>query len=855
MECIQAELDNVPSRLSIISHAYIHSHISYTAYKRHFGQSTGFLTRKVQGSTHCRNVRCSIQAVQAPKTSTIFREPTAYVKSTTGLNGILQQSPESSSHAQSTVVVDAFAELHSLLEKEIELGVSIHRGKFSKEETKLVMEKLRETRKQGMKLISARRKQTTSKGQTLAQDFSCSLDPQSLVQGDFVVHKSKGIGRFIRLNKAGPEEPEYIILQYADGMAKLKSSQASRLLYRYHQAGDKRRHPALSKLNDPRSWEKKKSKSKLAAQKMVVDLLQLYVSRLKQKRQPYPEDGVETEVFASKFPYKLTPDQMQALADIRKDMVDRETPMDRLICGDVGFGKTEVALRAIFRVFLSGKQVMVLAPTTVLARQHYTVICERFADYNARVALLSKFQTTTERRRLAAEIQAGNLDIIVGTHALFNNNIRYNNLGMLVIDEEQKFGVKQKERIASLKTSVDVLTLSATPIPRTLYLALTGFRDASLITTPPPQRLPIKTHLLEFNEKEMVAAVQFELARDGQVYYVLPRRQGLEAKMTDLQKLFPGVTIGVAHGKQNPTLLEETMDCFAQGELRILLCTNIIESGLDIRRVNTIIVEDVHLFGLAQIYQLRGRVGRADKEAHAYFFYPQKQDLSDEALERLVAIEECCELGQGFMLAERDLAIRGFGSVFGEKQSGEAAHIGQDLFFDLLFDTMSKADSHIFFQYDYKELDVKFDYCIGNDYIQDAHKYDNVLSDLEVAACNGMMELMYFTNNLRCDFGRETSSFKVLLQSVYIRRIAADVGIHHIYVHGKTIVMESGMSETFFKILKEGISSDSFLTSLTFKTGVIEIQLLVELSPDRLIDRIFASMVELRKGLSHFAKQ
>lgn len=449
------------------------------------------------------------------------------------------------------------------------------------------------------------------------------------------------------------------------------------------------------------------------------------------------------------------------------------------------------------------------------------------------------------------------MDIIVGTHALFSSNIHYNNLGMLVVDEEQRFGVKQKERIASLKTSVDVLTLSATPIPRTLYLALTGFRDASLITTPPPERVPIITHLLEFDEEKMVAAIKFELSRSGQVYYVLPRTQGLERKKAALQELLPGIGIGVAHGKLSASLLEETMDCFAQGESEILLCTNIIESGLDISRVNTIIVEDVHLFGLAQVYQLRGRVGRADREAHAYLFYPEKNILTDEALERLVAIEECCDLGQGFKLAERDLAIRGFGSIFGEKQSGEAAHIGLDLFFDILFETLSKADNHVFFKYDFKEVKLDLDVSpySASDYIRDQEKYEKVISDLEAAACNGLKELMFFTNNLRCEFGRQTAAFEVLLQAVYIRRIAADLGIYHIWVRGKTVVMESDMTETVFNILKEGITSDSLLSYLTFKGGVIQLLLLVELPLNRLINRIFACVVEMRKGLSHFAKQ
>lgn len=840
-------------------------------------QSDNYTVSRTKARLVCmqhRKFRPSIRSVQVQEAGTASSSTMISLHPSSKLEEAFQQVAlnskmlKGSTHASTTSTnvsgsqtlgntgPDPFTELHHLLEREIDMGVSIHQAEFTKEETKLVMEKLKETRKRGLDMFYARRKVLSHKVGGTVQEFSCSLDPKSLVAGEYVVHKSKGIGRFLQLHKEASEGPEYVILQYSDGMAKLKASQAARFLYRFHQPGDKGRPPALSKLSDPRTWEVRKSKSKLAAQKMVVDLLQLYVSRLKQKRKPYKEDGEDMRTFASKFPYNPTLDQDQAFADVRKDMVERETPMDRLICGDVGFGKTEVALRAIFRVFLAGKQVMVLAPTTVLARQHYNLICERFADYKARIALLSRFQTPAEKRDLAAEIKLGNLDIIVGTHALFSRNVTYCNLGMLVVDEEQRFGVKQKERIASLKMTVDVLTLSATPIPRTLYLALAGFRDASLITTPPPERVPIITHLLEYDEETMVAAIKFELSRNGQIYYVLPRIQGLAPKKAALQELFPGIRIGIAHGKQSASLLEETMDCFAQGESEILLCTNIIESGLDISRVNTIILEDVHFFGLAQVYQLRGRVGRADKESHAYLFYPGKDLLTDEALERLIAIEECCELGQGFQLAERDLAIRGFGSIFGEKQSGEAAHIGLDLFFDTLFETLSKADNHIFFKHNFKEvkLDLDVSFHSASDYIPDSRMLEKVISELETAACNGLKELMFVTNNLRCEFGRQTSSFQVILQAMYIRRLAADLGIHHLWVRGRTVVMESNMSETVFNILKESTAPDT-LSSLTFKGHTIELLLLVELPVNRLVDQIFACLVAMRKGLSYFAKQ
>ncbi|XP_061356166.1 ATP-dependent DNA helicase At3g02060, chloroplastic, partial [Gastrolobium bilobum] len=383
--------------------------------------------------------------------------------------------------------------------------------------------------------------------------FSYKVDPYTLSSGDYVVHKKVGIGRFVGIKfdvpKNSTEPTEYVFIEYADGMAKLPVKQASRMLYRYTLPNENKRSPKLSKLNDTSAWEKRKIKGKVAIQKMVIDLMELYLHRLKQRRPPYPKSPAMAE-FTAQFPYEPTPDQKQAFVDVEKDLTERETPMDRLICGDVGFGKTEVALRAIHCVVSAKKQVMVLAPTRVLAKQHFDVISERFSAYSdIKIGLLSRFQTRAEKEQHLDMIKNGDLDIIVGTHTLLGNRVAYNNLGLLVVDEEQRFGVKQKEQIASFKTSVDVLTLSATPIPRTLYLALTGFRDASLISTAPPERVPIKTHLSSFSEDKVISAIKYELDRGGQVFYVLPRIKGLEEVMEFLEESFPDVEIAIAHGK------------------------------------------------------------------------------------------------------------------------------------------------------------------------------------------------------------------------------------------------------------------------------------------------------------------
>ncbi|KAF3435334.1 hypothetical protein FNV43_RR22421 [Rhamnella rubrinervis] len=648
--------------------------------------------------------------------------------------------------------------------------------------------------------------------------FSYKVDPYTLRSGDYVVHKKVGVGRFVGINfdvpKGSSEPIEYVFIEYADGMAKLPVKQASRLLYRYNLPNESKRPRTLSKLNDTSVWERRKTKGKLAIQKM-------------------------------------------AFLDVDKDLTERETPMDRLICGDVGFGKTEVALRAIFCVVSAEKQAMVLAPTIVLAKQHFDVISERFSMYpNIRVGLLSRFQTRSEKEEHLEMIKNGHLDIIVGTHSLLGNRVVYNNLGLLVVDEEQRFGVKQKEKIASFKTSVDVLTLSATPIPRTLYLALTGFRDASLISTPPPERVPIKTHLAAYSKEKVLSAIKNELDRGGQVFYVLPRIKGLEEVMEFLEQSFPNVEIAIAHGKQYSKQLEETMEKFALGEVKILICTNIVESGLDIQNANTIIIQDVQQFGLAQLYQLRGRVGRADKEAHAYLFYPDKALLSDQALERLAALEECRELGQGFQLAERDMGIRGFGNIFGEQQTGDVGNVGIDLFFEMLFESLSKVDEHRVVSVPYWSVQVEMNINphLPSEYINYLDNPMEIISEAEKAAEKDIWNLMQFTENLRRQYGKEPYSMEILLIKLYVRRMAADLGITRIYSSGKVVVMETNMSIKVFKLITDSMASDVNRNSLVFDGNQIKAELLLELPREQLLNWIFQCLAELYASLPALIK-
>ncbi|CAN6470507.1 unnamed protein product [Victoria cruziana] len=692
------------------------------------------------------------------------------------------------------------------------------------------------------------------------EGFSYKVDPYTLRPGDYVVHKKVGIGRFVGtrfdVRKGSTEPVECVFIEYADGMAKLPVNQAARMLYRYSLPNETKKPRALSKLSDPSAWEKRRIKGKFAVQKMIVDLMELYLHRLKQRRPPYPKTPAVDE-FAAQFPYKPTPDQEQAFLDVYKDLTERETPMDRLICGDVGFGKTEVALRAIFCVVAAGKQAMVLAPTIVLAKQHFEVISERFARYpDIRIGLLSRFQTKSEKEEYLALIRQGLLDIIVGTHALLGTRVVYNNLGLLVVDEEQRFGVKQKERIASFKTSLDVITLSATPIPRTLYLALTGFRDASLIATPPPERVPIKTHLSPFSEEKVISAINLELARGGQVFYVLPRIKGLEDVVDFLEQSFPEVPIAIAHGKQYSKLLEDTMEKFALGETKILVCTNIVESGLDIQNANTIIVQDVHKFGLAQLYQLRGRVGRADKEAHAYLFYPDKATLSDQALERLAALEECRDLGQGFNLAERDMAIRGFGNIFGEQQTGDVGNVGVDLFFEMLFESLSKVDEHRLVPVRYKnvQLDIDIRPQLSSEYINRLQNPIELINEAENAAEKDIWSLMQFTEHLRRQYGKEPRSMEMLLKKLYVRRMAADLGISKIYTFGKMVGMRTSMSRRVFRLIVESMPTDIFRSSLVFEDNHIKAELLLELPSEQLLNWIFQCLAEFYDAMPALIK-
>ncbi|CAO2144328.1 unnamed protein product [Urochloa humidicola] len=684
----------------------------------------------------------------------------------------------------------------------------------------------------------------TRKGMAAGSSLGHRVDPRELEPGEYVVHKKVGVGKFACIS--AEDGVDYVFIQYADAMAKLAVDQAARMLYRYNLPHEKKRPRNLSKLNDPSTWEKRRLKGKLAVQKMVVNLMELYLQRMRQSRPSYPRP-VALDEFAAEFPYEPTPDQCQAFIDVEKDLTERETPMDRLICGDVGFGKTEVAMRAIFIVVSAGYQAMVLAPTVILAKQHYDVMTERFANYlDIKVAMFSGAQSKEEKDDLIAKIKNGNLHIIVGTHAVLTERMAYNNLGLLVVDEEQKFGVQQKEKIASYKASIDVLTLSATPIPRTLYLALTGFRDASLMSTPPPERVAVKTYVSSFSKERALSAIKFELQRGGQVFYVVPRIKAIDDVLQFLKDSLPDVPIAVAHGKKMSKNIQFSMEKFASGEVKILVCTHIIESGIDIANANTMIVQFAELFGLAQLYQLRGRVGRSEREGFAYLFYTDKSLLSRVATDRLGAIEEHSELGQGFHVAENDMGIRGFGSLFGDQQSGDVANVGIDLFFDMLFDSLSKVDQFCLVPVPYKDvqLDINISPHLSSEYISYLENPVELLNEAAKAAEKDLWTLIQFTEDLRRRYGKEPRDMELLLKKLYVRRMAADLGISRVYPSGKTIFMKTNMNKKVFRLMTEAMTSETHRNSLSFAGKEIKAELLVSLPDTLLLNWLFHCLAD-----------
>lgn len=510
-----------------------------------------------------------------------------------------------------------------------------------------------------------------------------------IMPGDMVVHIDHGIGIYQGIRKvreAGDKIKDYLLIEYAGKDKLYVPAEEISLIQKY--ISFYKRSPRLSKLGT-KAWQRAKDRTKKIAVSYALELLQMQASRMKLKGFSYSKDTDWQKTLEEAFPYKDTIDQAKASSDVKSDM-ERPKPMDRLLCGDVGYGKTEVALRAAFKAAMDNKQTAILVPTTILAEQHYNTFCERMKEFPVNVQMLSRFRTKHEQKQVLAALKQGNVDIVIGTHRLLSDDIIFKDLGLVIIDEEQRFGVKAKEKFKTLRLLVDVLTMTATPIPRTLYMSLTGARDMSPINTPPLDRLPIKTIVSAYDDNLLKKAILHEISRKGQVYFVNNRIKGIDKISLKIKELIgPGARIAIAHGRMAAKELETVMLDFIKGEVDVLVSTTIVESGIDIPNANTIIINNADKFGLADLYQLRGRVGRFNVKAYAICLIPE-HGLSGDSKRRLMAIERFTQLGSGFKIAMEDLQIRGAGNILGTQQHGYIAAVGFDLYCRLLRDAIKE---------------------------------------------------------------------------------------------------------------------------------------------------------------------
>ena len=629
-----------------------------------------------------------------------------------------------------------------------------------------------------------------------------TIDPYKMQPGDYVVHRNHGIGQFIKLEKLSimNESRDYLVVKYLDGLLRVAADQLGSLV-RYRISSNSK--PKINKLGG-QAWIKIKEKATRKLKKVAIDLVKLYAEREKELGFSFPPDGPWQIELEDSFKYDPTPDQLKAVIDVKRDM-EKPKPMDRLICGDVGFGKTEVAIRAIFKAITSGKQIALLAPTTVLAQQHWRTITERFAPYPIKVSLLNRFKSSKEKKEIIDGVIEGKVDAVIGTHQLLNKKINFKSLGLLVIDEEQRFGVQQKEKIKALKKSVDVLTLSATPIPRTLHMSLSGVREMSLISTPPPLRLPIKTNLSKIDQEVIRSAICQELDRGGQIFYVVPRVEGIEEVADKLKNMIPKLKLLVSHGQMSEGDLENSMIAFNSGEADLMLCTTIIESGLDIPRVNTILVEDAHKFGLSQLYQLRGRVGRSGVQAYAWLMYPENKVLTDSARQRLRAIQEFSTLGSGYQLAMRDMEIRGVGNLLGEEQSGQMEVIGFDLYMELLQEAIAEIKGQDIPKVEETQIDLQVTAFIPGDWIVDN---EEKLSAYRLASkCKDNNELIELASNWIDRYGTLPKSVETLIEIMKLKLYAKNCGFSRIKISKPNILFETIMDEPAFRLLRQGLPS------------------------------------------------
>lgn len=606
--------------------------------------------------------------------------------------------------------------------------------------------------------------------------------------GDYVVHATHGIAHFasiVRQEVAGKER-DYFLLEYADGDKLYVPLEQVDRISRY--VGPDGQNPRLTRLNTA-DWSRATKKARKSAKKLAFDLVDLYTRRSSITGVACPPDTPEQLEMEASFPYEPTHDQLDAISDIKADM-EAAKPMDRLLCGDVGFGKTEVALRAAFKCVDSGRQVMVLCPTTILAQQHYQTFFERFAPFGVEVEVLSRFRTPGQQKRTLAAFAEGKLDVLVGTHRLLSSDVNPANLGLVIIDEEQRFGVQHKEQLKNLREQIDVLTLSATPIPRTMQMAISGVRDMSLITTPPTGRRPVIVHVGEYDPDLVSAAIRLELGRKGQVYYVSNRVKTIDDAVDRVHEAVPEARVGVAHGKMSPREVEDVMIDFSMGRVDVLVATTIIESGIDNPRTNTLIIEDSQRLGLAQLYQLKGRVGRSATQAYAYFMFPGELPLTQEATERLTALSEFQELGSGMRIAMRDLEIRGAGSLVGAEQHGNLSSVGFDLFTQMLGQAVAEARGETSGEVEVASVAINLpaDYYLDEEYLPEVDR--RVLVYRKVAAADTLAAVDEAQRECEDRYGELPLAARNLFDRARLRIRAERLGLESIALSAGRLVYQ-----------------------------------------------------------------
>ncbi len=605
--------------------------------------------------------------------------------------------------------------------------------------------------------------------------------------GDAVVHETNGIGIYqgiVQIETDGAKK-DYLFLKYRDEDKLYVPVEQMNRVQKYIAPDDT--VPKLSKLGT-QDWNKTKAKVRKSIADMTDKLLALYRARESSVGLRALPDTPWQRDFEEDFQYEETPDQLKCIEEIKSDM-ESDKVMDRLLCGDVGYGKTEVALRAVFKAVMSGRQAAILAPTTILVQQHFNTLKTRMVNFEAvRIEMLSRFRTAKEQKKVIADLAEGKVDILVGTHRMLAKDVKFKELGLLVVDEEQRFGVAHKEKIKEIKTNVDVLTLSATPIPRTLNMALSGIRDMSLLETPPQERYPVQTYVIEYSESMIRDAIVRELERNGQVYYLYNRVQGIEYFAEKLQALVPDARIAIAHGQMDEKQLEQIVLDFYNGEYDVLLCTTIIENGVDIPAANTIIVQDAQRLGLAQLYQLRGRVGRSNRMAYAYFTVPKSRSIGEDAVKRLKAIEEFTQMGSGFKIAMRDLEIRGAGNLLGGEQHGHMTKIGYDLYCKMIKDVVDEGLGRKTEEVPKAKVEIKLDAFINDEYIpNESVKFALYRRISDIDSKDAMLDIC---DELRDRFGAIPQNVDNLLNIAYIRCVAGSAGVSAIREDsGNTVFM------------------------------------------------------------------